>query len=50
MLEPPTRGAYTEWLVHWFLGLDSGEHFVEWAEVDVIDGAITLEVKSAAYV
>ena len=32
------------------LGLDPGEHRIEWAEADVTDGAITLEVTSAAYV
>ena len=50
LLENRTRGAYAEWLVHRALGLDPGEHRIEWAEVDVTDGAITLEVKSAGYV
>ena len=50
LLENRTRGAYAEWLVHRALGLDPGEHRIEWAEVDVSDGAISLEVKSAAYV
>jgi len=50
LLENRTRGAYAEWLVHRALGLNPGEHRIEWAEVDVTDGAITLEVKSAAYV
>ena len=50
LLENRTRGAYAEWLVHRALGLDPGEHRIEWAEADVTDGAITLEVKSAAYV
>jgi hypothetical protein len=50
LLENHTRGAYAEWLVHQALGLDPGEHRIEWADVDVTDGAVTLEVKSAAYV
>ena len=50
LLENRTRGAYAEWLVHRALGLDPGEHRIEWADVDVTDGEITLEVKSAAYV
>ena len=50
LLENRTRGAYAEWLVHRTLGLDPGDHRIEWADVDVTDGAITLEVKSAAYV
>ena len=50
LLENRSRGAYAEWLVHRALGLGPGAHRVEWAEVDVTDGAITLEVKSAAYV
>ncbi|SBO43128.1 hypothetical protein [Cyanobium sp. NIES-981] len=50
LLENRTRGAYAEWLVHRALGLDPGEHRIEWADVDVTDGGITLEVKSAAYV
>ena len=50
LLENRTRCAYAEWLVHRALGLDPGEHRIEWAEVDVTDGAITLEVKSAGYV
>jgi hypothetical protein len=50
LLENRTRGAYAEWLVHRALGLDPGEHRIEWAEADVTDGAITLKVKSAAYV
>ncbi|NQV09725.1 MAG: hypothetical protein HQ527_00935 [Cyanobacteria bacterium] len=49
LLENRTRGAHAEWLVHQALGLDPGEHRIEWAEVDVTDGAIGLEVKSAAY-
>ena len=50
LLENRTRGAYAEWLVHRALGLDPGQHRVEWAEVDVTFGSITLEVKSAAFV
>ncbi len=50
LLENRTRGAYAEWLVHQALGLDPGQHRVEWAEVDVTLGSITLEVKSAAFV
>ena len=50
LLENRTRGAYAEWLVHRALGVDPGEHRIEWAEVDVTVGEITLEVKSAAYV
>jgi hypothetical protein len=49
LLENRTRGAYAEWLVHRALGLDPGQHRVEWAEVDVTFGSITLEVKSAAF-
>lgn len=36
--------------MHRPLDLDTGEHRIEWAEADVTDGAISLEVKSAAYV
>jgi hypothetical protein len=50
LLENRIRGAYAEWLVHRALGLDPGKHRIEWAEVEVTDGVITLEVKSAAYV
>ncbi len=50
LLENRTRGAYAEWLVHRALKLDPGEHRLEWAAVDVTDGLLTLEVKSAAYV
>jgi hypothetical protein len=50
LLENRTRGAYAEWLVHRALGLDPGQHRIEWAEVDVAFGSITLEVKSAAFV
>lgn len=50
LLENRTRGAYAEWLVHRALGMDPGEHRLEWAEVDLRDGDFTLEVKSAAYV
>ncbi len=50
LLENRTRGAYAEWLLHRALGLDPGQHRVEWAEVDVTFGPITLEVKSAAFV
>jgi len=49
LLENRTRGAYAEWLVHRALDLDPGQHRVEWAEVDVTFGSITLEVKSAAF-
>ena len=42
LLENRTRGAYAEWLVHRALGLDPGQHRVEWAEVDVTFGSITL--------
>ena len=50
LLENRTRGAYAEWLVHLALGLDPGQHRVEWAEVGVTFCSITLEVKSAAFV
>ena len=50
LLENRTRGAFAVWLVNRVLGLDPGEHHIESAEVDVTDGAITLKVKSAAYV
>lgn len=50
LLENRNRGAYAEWLVHRALGLDPGEHRSDSAVVDVTDGAITLKVKSAAYV
>jgi hypothetical protein len=50
LLENRTRGAYAEWLVHRALRADPGEHRIEWAEVDLRDGALSLEVKSAAYV
>ena len=50
LLENRIRGAYAEWLVHRALGMDPGEHRLEWAEVDLRDGDLTLEVKSAAYV
>lgn len=49
LLENRTRGAYAEWLVHRALGVDPGEFRLEWAEVDVRVGELTLEVKSAAY-
>ena len=49
LMENRTRGAYAEWLVHRALGVDPGQYRVEWAEVDVRCGALTLEVKSAAY-
>jgi len=49
LLENHTHEAYAEWLVHQALGLDPGQHRIEWAEVDVTDGAITVKVKSAAY-
>jgi hypothetical protein len=50
LLENRTRGAYAEWLVHRALGVDPGEHRIEWAEVDLHDEDLSLEVKSAAYV
>jgi hypothetical protein len=49
LLKNRTCGACAEWLVHRALGLDPGEHRIEWAEADVTDGAITLEVQSAAH-
>ncbi len=36
--------------MHQSLDLDPGEHRIEWADMDVTDGAITLEVKSGANV
>ena len=50
LLEDRTHDAYAEWLVHRALDLDPGQHRVEWAEVDVTFGSITLEVKSAVFV
>ena len=44
LLENRTRGAYAEWLVHRALNLDPGEHRVEWAEVDVRAGELTLRL------
>lgn len=40
LLENRTRGVYAEWLVHRALGVDPGEHRIEWAEVDVAIGEI----------
>ncbi len=41
LLENRTRGAYAECLVHRALGLDPGQHRVEWAEENVTFGTIT---------
>lgn len=50
LIENRIRCAYAEWLVYRALGLDLGEYRHEGAVVEVSHGAISIEVKSAAYV
>lgn len=50
LLENRTRAAYAEWLVHHALQIPPSEYRQEGAPVELTDGRLTLEIRSAAYV
>jgi hypothetical protein len=50
LLDNTVRGLFAEYLVHQALGVDPGQHRVEWAEHDIVGPGWTAEVKAAAYI
>jgi len=50
LLDNTVRGLFAEYIVHQALGVDPGQHRIEWAEHDIAGPGWTAEVKAAAYI
>jgi hypothetical protein len=50
LLDNTVRGLFAEYIVHQALGVDPGQHRIEWAEHDITGPGWTVEVKAAAYI
>jgi len=50
LLDNTVRGLFAEYIVHQALGVDPGQHRIEWAEHNIAGPGWTAEVKAAAYI